>query len=235
MQDPKIAQIMGQNPQAQAIQGAAMAHVMEHVAFQYRREIEKMLGAALPPMPEQAEGDEEAEHILPPEFEVQLSQLSAQAASKLLQKDQAEAAMMAAQQAAQDPVMQLQMRDVAVKEAEVERKKAKDLMDAAAKNDAMALKEKETTSRSQLDMLRMLIEASKNQDTLDQNQQMELLRLVTDMAKEQDRIQSQETQARERTGADMQKHGSSLADKAEDRKSKAEQAKQKPKAKKAEK
>ena len=49
MQDPKIAQIMGQNPQAQTIQAAAVAHIMEHTAYQYRKEIEKQLGATLPP------------------------------------------------------------------------------------------------------------------------------------------------------------------------------------------
>jgi hypothetical protein len=64
---------------------------------------------------------------------------------------------------------------------------------------------------------------------------MELLRIVTEMAKEQDRMSQQSESEDKRIGSDMQKHDSSLADKAEDRKSKAEQAKQKPKAKKAEK
>jgi hypothetical protein len=215
-------QMVGQNPQAQLIQGSAMAHVMEHVAFQYRREIEKMLGASLPPMPEQAEGDEEAEHILPPELEVQLSQLAAMAAGKLLQKDTAE---MQAQQnaaAAQDPVMQLQMRDVAVKEAEVERKKQKDILDAAAKADALASKEKENTSRSQLDALRLLMESSKNQDQLTQQQEAEAMRLIVDIAKTEDQMKSTERQHDQRIATDVVKHQGDREDRRAEAQMKAE-------------
>jgi hypothetical protein len=123
MQDPKIQKIVGQNPQAQQIQAAMMAHINEHVAFQYRIEIEKMLGAPLPP-----EGE-----ALPEDVEVQLSRIVAQASDKLLQKDQAEAQEQQAQQLAQDPVVQMQQREVAIKEADLQRKIAKDQMDAQLK------------------------------------------------------------------------------------------------------
>jgi len=116
MQDPKMQQIIGQNPQAQVIQAAMMAHINEHVAFQYRIEIEKMLGVPLPPPDEQ----------LPEDIEVELSRAVAIAAEKLLQKDQAEAAQKQAQQAMQDPVVQQQNRELDIREAEVMRKKAKD-------------------------------------------------------------------------------------------------------------
>lgn len=116
IQDPKMQQIIGQNPQAQVIQAAMMAHINEHVAFQYRIEIEKMLGVPLPPPDEQ----------LPEDIEVELSRAVAIAAEKLLQKDQAEAAQKQAQQAMQDPVVQQQNRELDIREAEVMRKKAKD-------------------------------------------------------------------------------------------------------------
>ncbi len=116
MQDPKMQQIIGQNPQAQVIQAAMMAHINEHVAFQYRIEIEKMLGVPLPPPDEQ----------LPEDIEVELSRAVAIASEKLLQKDQAEAAQKQAQQAMQDPVVQQQNRELDIREAEVMRKKAKD-------------------------------------------------------------------------------------------------------------
>lgn len=116
IQDPKIQQIIGQNPQAQVIQAAMMAHINEHVAFQYRIEIEKMLGVPLPPPDEQ----------LPEDIEVELSRAVAIASEKLLQKDQAEAAQKQAQQAMQDPVVQQQNRELDIREAEVMRKKAKD-------------------------------------------------------------------------------------------------------------
>jgi hypothetical protein len=119
MKDPKIAALVGQNPQAPVIQAAMMAHINEHIAFQYRVEIEKMLGVSLPPPDEQ----------LPEDIEVELSRVVATAAEKLLEKDQAEAAQQQAQEAAQDPVIQQQQKELEIKEAEVLRKKAKDEAD----------------------------------------------------------------------------------------------------------
>jgi len=115
-QDPKIQKIIGQSPNANAIQGALAAHITEHVAFQYRVEMEKMLGVPLPPPDEQ----------LPEDIEVQLSRVVAQASEKLLQKDQAEAAQEQAQQAAQDPVVQMQQQELQIKAGELQRKMQKD-------------------------------------------------------------------------------------------------------------
>ena len=129
MQDPKVAQLVGQNPRAQMIMAAAMAHINEHVAFQYRIEIEKQLGVPLPDMDKQ----------LPEEVEVEVSRMMAAAAAKLLQKDQAEMAQKQAQQAAQDPLVQMQQQELQLKAAEVEIKKQKVFMDAAAKADQMEI------------------------------------------------------------------------------------------------
>jgi hypothetical protein len=149
MQDPKIAAIMGQNPLAQTIMAAAASHITEHVAFQYRREIEKQLGTALPNPEEQ----------LPEDIEVTLSRLTAQAASRLLQKDQAEAAAKQAAQQAQDPMVQMQMKELAIKEQEVQLKGQKQQADSAlkerqfvattaAKADELRLKEKDMVIRA---------------------------------------------------------------------------------------
>jgi hypothetical protein len=131
MKDPKLAAIMGQNPQAQSIMAAAQAHVMEHVAFQYRREIEKQLGAPLP----------SPEEHLAPMVEVQLSALVAQAAQQLLRQSQGEMAQHQAQQQLQDPLIQMQQQELQIKAQEVKRKEKKDFMDAAAKADELKLKE----------------------------------------------------------------------------------------------
>jgi len=109
MQDPKIQAIVGQSPLASAIMAAASAHMNEHVAFQYRREIELQLGVTLP-----AEGEQ-----LPEDVEVDVSRLSALAAVKLLQKDQAEAQQMAQQQQAQDPIAQAQQAELQIKRDEL--------------------------------------------------------------------------------------------------------------------
>jgi hypothetical protein len=138
IQDPKIAGIMGQNPMAQTIMAAAAAHITEHVAFQYRREIEKQLGSALP----------NPEEKLPEDIEVALSQLTAQAASRLLQKDQAEAAAQQAAQQAQDPLIQMQMKELEIKDRDSKTKEKKVAIDAAAKADELRLKEKDQMIRA---------------------------------------------------------------------------------------
>jgi len=137
MQDPKMQQIIGQNPQAQTMQAALQAHVAEHVAFQYRIEIEKMLGVPLPPPDEP----------LPEDVEVELSRVIAAASAKLLQKDQAEAQQQQAQQAQQDPLVQMQQKELAIKEGELQRKIAKDQTDAQLKEQDISLKDSRERDR----------------------------------------------------------------------------------------
>lgn len=192
MQDPKMAAVIGQNPNAQAIMAAANAHVMEHVAFQYRKEIEKQLGASLPPPPDFLGDDDEIGH-LPAEVEVQLSQLAAAAAERLLQKDVAEAQAQQAQQQAQDPLVQMQQMDLQIKkqladiraqevQADAEIKKAdlqlraiesqariessakKSVTDAAGRADDLQLRENQLLAQTQLDALRLQLEAATKAD-----------------------------------------------------------------------
>jgi hypothetical protein len=123
LQDPITAQILGQNPQAQAISASFMAHIMEHFAFQYRKNIEEKLGVPYP------KPDEE----MPEELEVEISRLAAAGAEKLLQANQAMMAQQQAQQAAQDPIVQMQQQELQIKQAEVQRKAQKDQTDAQLK------------------------------------------------------------------------------------------------------
>ena len=120
MKDPMIAQQMGQNPQAQMLFAALQAHIAEHLGFAYRRQIEERLGMSMP------EPDKE----LPPEVEVELSRMVAQASQQLLAVHQGQAAQQQAQQAAQDPLVQLQQAELQVKQSDVQRKASKDAQDA---------------------------------------------------------------------------------------------------------
>ena len=125
MQDPKIMALLQNNPMAQALQSAMMAHINEHLGFQYRIEIEKQLGVALPP-----KADENGDDInMDPAVEAKLAPLLAQAATQLLQMNQQQAAQQQAMQQAQDPLLQLQQQEVQIKQADQERKAAKDLAD----------------------------------------------------------------------------------------------------------
>jgi hypothetical protein len=110
MQDPIIMQLIGQNPKAQQIQAAMMAHVAEHVGYAYRQKIEQQLGMPLPP-----EGDKMA-----PQVEIALSGMMAQAAAQVLQQSQAQAQQQQAQQQAQDPLLQLQQQELQIKQQEVQ-------------------------------------------------------------------------------------------------------------------
>lgn len=112
MQDPQVAQIMGQNPQAQAIMQAAQAHLAEHLGFAYRKRIEMQLGVPLPPPDEK----------MSPEMESQVAGLLAQAALQVQQQSQLQAQAQQAQQAAQDPIVQQQQKELQLKEQELQAK-----------------------------------------------------------------------------------------------------------------
>ena len=131
MQDPQVAQMIGQNPQAGAIMAALQAHLAEHTAFKYRKQMEEKLGAPLPPPNEP----------LPEDIEVTLAQVMAKAGTQLSQANQQQAAQAAAQQQMQDPTFQLQQQELAIKQAEVQRKSQKDQMDAQLR---MAEQERKT-------------------------------------------------------------------------------------------
>ena len=144
MQDPMVAQMIGQNPQAKQIMAALQAHLAEHLGFQYRQQIEEKLGAPLP-----KPGEE-----LPEEVEIQLSRLVADAGTQLTQAHQQQAAQKQAQQQAQDPILQLKQAEMQVKQQEVQRKAAKDQAD-------MQLKQAEMQQRTAKDMADAMIEAEK--------------------------------------------------------------------------
>jgi hypothetical protein len=113
-QDPKITALLQNNPQAPSIMAAAMAHVAEHIGFEYRRQIEAELGVPLPPVDEK----------LPEDVEVQLSKLVAQASAQLAQKNQAEAQQQAQQAQAEDPLNIIQRAELELKGKELDHKVA---------------------------------------------------------------------------------------------------------------
>jgi hypothetical protein len=112
MNDPKMRELVGQSPNANAILAAFTEHITEHIAFQYRKEIEKQLGAPLPP----------PEEPLPEDIELRLSELVAQASERVLADSQAEERQKEIQERLEDPVIQQRDRELNIREAEVQRK-----------------------------------------------------------------------------------------------------------------
>jgi hypothetical protein len=174
MQDPKIMQAIGQNPQAQAMQAAMMAHIAEHTAFEYRKQIEEMLGVPLPEM------DKE----LAPEMEVEVSRMMAAAAGKLLQKGQAEAQQQQAQAAAQDPIVQMQQQELQIKMEELELKKQKLVVETADKADRMRLEEERIAAQKEIAGMQVGAKTAKDKADLEAKMELEGVRLGSQIAKE---------------------------------------------------
>jgi hypothetical protein len=184
MQDPKIMQAVGQNPQAQVMAAAMMAHINEHVAFEYRKQIEEQMGIPLPKM------DEE----MSPEIEVEISQMMALAAQKLFQKDQAEAAQQQAQQTAQDPIVQMQQQELKLKEREVALKEKKVAVDAAAKIKQLKIEESRIAAQKEIAGAQLGAKTASDKTVHQNTMRLEGVRLGAQIAKDRQQMQQQKTQ-----------------------------------------
>ena len=173
LQDPLIQQFIGQNPRAPAIQAALTAHVAEHVGYMMRQKIEQQLGMSLPPEDEK----------LPPNVEIALSGMMAQAAQQVLMQDQAKAAQMQAQQQMQDPVVQMQMQELQIKMQELQLKQKKLTLDAAAAADKQALEEQKVTGQLELESMRVGAQIKESQFKQQFEQERAGLELGIDIAK----------------------------------------------------
>jgi hypothetical protein len=142
IQDPMIAQTIGQNPQAQQIMASLQAHIAEHLGFRYRKQIEEKLGVPLPAPNEE----------MPEDMEVNLARLVADAGKQLTQAHQQAAAQQQAQQQAQDPLVQMQQAELQLKGQEAQRKAQKDQADIQLKAAELERKTKKDQADAAVDM-----------------------------------------------------------------------------------
>jgi hypothetical protein len=171
LQDPMMQQMIGQNPNAPRIQAAAQAHIAEHLAFAYRARMEQAMGVALPP----------PDMRMPEEFEVELARVAAQASDMVLGQSKTQVAAQQAQAAANDPITQIQQRELAIKEAEVQRKIKKDEVDAVAKADQIRVEEERIKAQAEIDGARIGLEAAKAKQEMEGRFEAEGIRLGVDM------------------------------------------------------
>ena len=202
MQDPKIMQLMQTNPMAQQIQAAAMAHINEHIAYEYRKQMEQRMGMSLPPeklIEEQG---------IPPEIESQISQMAAQAGQQLLQENQQQAQQQQAQQQAQDPLIQLQQQELQLKQMELNRKIQKDKVDAAAKADQIENEKERIATQERIAGVQVGAKIAAEKAKLAAEQEMHGVKLgvgiakdksqmLIDAAKHADSLSLQQQQARQ--------------------------------------
>jgi hypothetical protein len=195
MQDPIIMQLVGQNPRANQIQAAMMAHIAEHVGFAYKQKIEQQLGMPLPPEDEK----------LPPQIELQLSAMMAQAAQQVLQQSQQQVSQQQAQQQAQDPVIQMQQQELQLRAQELQLKaqevqiKAQSAMqEADLKQKQMAISAAARADDLKLREKQVAVDAAFKADKLAADQQREGVRMGIDIAKSKSQQRAQAQQPRSR-------------------------------------
>jgi hypothetical protein len=165
MQDPKILALLQGNPQAQQLQQVMMAHVNEHIGFEYRNQISQQMGMPLPPQHIDDMGEEEDDNMTP-EMEAQLAPMMAQAATKLLQQNQAQQKQQQAAQQAADPLIQLQQQELQIKQQEQQRKAQKDQQDFQLKQQQLAIEQERIQSQAKIAAGQMIAQAGMNQQKL---------------------------------------------------------------------
>ena len=185
LQNPMIMQVIGQNPMAQQMTAAMQAHMAEHAGYMYRQKVEQQLGMPMPPEDEK----------LPPQLELALSTMMAQAANQVLQQDQAQAAQMQAQQQAQDPVLQMQQQELAIRQQEVQIKKAKAASDTAVAMAKVQLETEKVGGKLKLDAMKVGAQIQSDKHKIATQEQQTGLQMGVDVAKSKEQMDLQRQQA----------------------------------------
>lgn len=179
MQDPRIQQLLQGNPQAQMMQQAMMAHINEHLGFEYRRQIEQQLGMPLP-----AEKTEEGDdNYMDPEVEARLSPMLAQAAQRLLAQNTQQVQAQQAQQQAQDPLVQMQQQELQLKGQELQRKAMKDKADIALKASQQQIERERIAAQQSTEDKRIRVDAIKAATVTSTDRQELMAKLSVDVLK----------------------------------------------------
>jgi len=184
MQDPKIMKLMGQNPQAQMILGAMMSHIQEHVGYEYRRQMEEMIGVPIP-------YSEEDDYEVPEEVELQIARLAAPAAQKLLQMSQSQVAQQQAQQQAQDPLVQIQQAELQIKQQEAQTSQQKVQIDAQAKAEQMQIERERIASQERIAAMQNQTKVEKDRTQLSIQSEIEHAKLAVDIGKHSQQMSNQ--------------------------------------------
>jgi len=189
MQDPKIQSLLANNPQAPALAAAMMAHINEHLGYEYRKQIEQVMGMQIPETE-----DENDDQVIPKEMEIEISRRAAQASQQLLQQHQQEAQQQQAQQQAQDPVIQMQQQELALKAAEQKRKADKDAADIALKQQQLAIEQKRIETQAEIAGAQMTLRHLADKERMDK-MQGGFIRLPSDEPDEPKFFKSQRSKA----------------------------------------
>jgi len=176
MQDPKIAMIIGQNPQAQMLQAAMMAHINEHVGFEYRRQMQEQMAMIIP--------NEDETKSLDKDDANQIAIAAAKASQELLQRHTQEAKAQQAQQQMMDPVVQMQMKELEIKAQELQLKAQKQHIDAAEKADRLRIEEARIAAQKEIAAMQVAATSATARAKLSAQQELEGTKLGAQIARE---------------------------------------------------
>jgi len=193
LNDPKIRETIGQNPQAPMIAQALQAHIKEHVGMEYKRQMELTMGINIPY--NDLDSDDEDTRITP-EQELQIARMAVPAAQQLLNQNQTEIAAKNAQQAAQDPVVQMQLKELQLKAQEVDIKMKKMQIDAAAKADQLELEKARISAQKEIAGMQVTAKAQAEKANIASKEKMEGFRLGSDIGRSKAQMAMQENQQR---------------------------------------
>ena len=180
MHDPKIMSLLQGNPQAPMMQAAMMAHINEHLGYEYRKQMEEAIGVPIP-----YNDNEDEDYALPPEAELQISRLAADASVKLLGQNKTAQAAKQAEQAAQDPIVKMQQQELQLKAQEIQLKQKKLIADSAGKADQLEIEKMRIASQKEIAAMQIGAKTQADKATLAAKQRTEGMKLGVDIAKSQ--------------------------------------------------
>jgi hypothetical protein len=198
IQDPTIAALIGQNPNAPKIQAAMMAHIAEHAGYSYRQQIEQQMGMPIP--------QEDDDTVMPPQIEKQMSAMMAQAANQVLMQHQQQAKQQQAQQQQQDPMFQLQQQELQLRQQELQLKGQEFQARMAMEDKKLQVQAMDKASKLKLDDKRIQMDGLNKAAQIRANQQdvgLELMKHGSNM-KHEEKLQNMAQ------GLDLVKHAASI-------------------------
>jgi hypothetical protein len=164
------------------------AHITEHVGMEYKRQMEEAMGIQIP------YNDDNDENHMSREMEMQISRMAVPVAQQLLNQNKTEIAAQQAQQAAQDPVIQMQMKELQLKAQEIGIKEKKMAMDAAAKADQLEIEKQRIAAQKEIAGMQVGAKTAKDKADLQSKERMEGMRIGAQVGQAKAQMNNQRQQ-----------------------------------------
>jgi hypothetical protein len=204
MNDPKIKQLIGQNPQAPNIMAAVQAHITEHVGLEYKRQLEQMAGMAIP-------SSEDEDFKMTPEMEMQITQMAVPFTQQLLNQNQTEVAAKNAQMAQNDPIIQMQMQELKLKSQEIDIKMKKMQIDAATKADQLELEKERINAQKEIAGMQVGAKIQSEKAHIASKEKLEGMKIGNDVGKSKDQMKQQDQLEKLRLGIELKKYNNQMS------------------------